>query len=189
VTFSLLQLSKTELEALAASRVPARLEARMEPDSMPPAFVASRALELAVTGHPLPWATTFLIVNDEDARIIGGCGFKTGPTHGRVEVGYGVAPSAQGRGAASKALQLLVRSAFEAGATEVLAEVAPTNHASTRVVQKAGFEKIGFRIDNGNEYVVQWVKRSEASYLESAKSATMNSAGVDQAGRDDAGEA
>ncbi len=134
----------------------------MEPDSMPPAFVAKRALALAAAGHRLPWATTFLIVNDEDARIVGGCGFKSGPSNGRVEVGYRVAPSAQGRGAASQALQLLVRSAFEAGATEVLAEVSPTNHASTRVVQKAGFERVGSRVDDENEFVVQWVKRSEA---------------------------
>jgi [ribosomal protein S5]-alanine N-acetyltransferase len=162
MTFSLIQLSKTELEVLAASLVPAGVEKRMEPDSMPPAFIASRALELAAAGYPLPWATTFLIVDDEDTRIVGACGFKTGPAQGRVEVGYGVAPSAQGRGAASKALQLLVYSAFEAGATEVLAEVAPTNHASTRVVQKAGFERVGSRVDNENEYVVQWVKRSEA---------------------------
>ena len=129
---------------------------------MPPAFVASRSLELAAAGHPPPWSTTFLIVNDQDSRIVGGCGFKTVPKNGRVEVGYGVAPAVQGRGAATEALQLLVHSAFEAGATEVLAEVAPTNHASTRVVQKAGFEKIGARVNNENEYVVQWAKRSEA---------------------------
>jgi [ribosomal protein S5]-alanine N-acetyltransferase len=170
VTFSLLQLTKIELEALAASLVPTGLEARMEPDSMPPAFVASRALDLAAAGHPLPWTTTFLIVNDEDARVVGGCGFKTAPTHGRVEVGYGVAPSAQRRGAASQALQLLVQRAFEAGATEVLAEVAPTNHSSTRVVQKVGFEKVGSRLDHENEHVVQWVKRSEALYLPTDRS-------------------
>jgi RimJ/RimL family protein N-acetyltransferase len=82
--------------------------------------------------------------------------------NGRVEVGYGVSPAGQGRGAATAALNLLVRSAFEAGATEVLAEVAPTNHASTRVVQKAGFVQVGDRVDNENEYVIQWAKRSEA---------------------------
>jgi len=162
VTFSLLQLSRTELETLAASLVPAALEARVEPDSMPPSFVASRALELAAAGYSPPWATTFLIVNDEDGRIVGGCGFKTAPAHGRVEVGYGVAPIAQRKGAASEALHLLVQVAFEAGATEVLAEVSPTNQPSTRVVQKAGFEKIGSRLDNDNEDVVQWVKRIAA---------------------------
>jgi len=162
MTFSLLQLSKTELEALAASRVPESLEDRIEKESMPPAFVACRSLELAAAGHPAPWSTTFLIVNNEDARIVGSCGFKTVPSGGRVEVGYGVAPTARGRGAATEALQLLTHRAFEAGATEVLAEVAPTNHASTRVVQKLAFEEVGARVDKENEYVVQWAKRSEA---------------------------
>ena len=162
MTFSLLQLSKTALEALAASRVPEGLESRAAPESMPPAFVASRSLELAAAGHPAPWSTTFLIVSDQDNRIVGGCGFKTAPRSGRVEVGYGVSPTVRGRGAATAALKLLLHNAFEAGATEVLAEVAPSNHASTRVVQKAGFVQVGARVDNENEYVVQWVKRSVA---------------------------
>ena len=162
MTFSLLQLSKTALEALAESRVPEGLENRAAPESMPPAFVASRSLELAAAGNPAPWSTTFLIVNNQDERIVGGCGFKTAPHSGRVEVGYGVAPTMQGKGAATAALKLLLHNAFEAGATEVLAEIAPTNHASTRVVQKAGFVQIGARVDNENEYVVQWVKRSVA---------------------------
>ena len=162
MTFSLLQLSKTALEALAASRVPEGLETRIQQDSLPPAFVAARSLELAAAGHPAPWSTTFLIVNNEDTRIIGGCGFKTAPLNGRVEVGYGVAPAAQGQGAATAALHLLLQRAFEAGAIEVLAEVEPINHASIRVVQKAGFKNVGSRINNENEYVVQWAKRSEA---------------------------
>jgi len=162
MTFSLLQLSQTALEALAASRVPDGFENRAAPDSMPPPFVASRSLEFAAAGHPAPWSTTFLIVNDEDTQIVGGCGFKTVPNNGRVEVGYGVSPTVQGRGAATAALKLLLQRAFEGGADEVLAEVAPTNHASTRVVQKAGFVQVGARVDNQNEYVVQWVKRSEA---------------------------
>ena len=47
MTFSLLQLSKTELEALAASRVPESLEDRIEKESMPPAFVACRSADVA----------------------------------------------------------------------------------------------------------------------------------------------
>jgi len=160
--FSLLQLSRTAIEALAASRVPEGLEDRVEDEAMPPAFVAARAIDLAAAGHPAPWSTTFLIVDDEDSRIVGGCGFKTVPRNGRVEVGYGVAPTARGRGAATEALRLLVYKAFEAGAIEVLAEVAPTNLASTRVVRKAGFEKVGTRVDDDNEFVVQWSKRSDA---------------------------
>jgi RimJ/RimL family protein N-acetyltransferase len=161
MSFSLLQLSKTALEMLAASRVPEGLGYRIEPDSLPPAFVASRSLQLAAAGHPTPWSTSFLIVDLAEARIVGGCGFKTVPAQGRVEVGYGVAPGARGKGAATAALRMLLHKAFEAGATEVLAEVAPTNRASIRVVQKAGFEKTGARVDGQNEYVVQWSSRSE----------------------------
>ena len=162
MTFSLLQLSRTELDAIADARLPEGLADRLEQDALPPAFVAARAIELAKAGHPTPWSTTFLIVNNDDLRVIGGCGFKTAPMNGRVEIGYGVAPSAQGRGAASAAVQLLVRMAFDAGAAEVLAEVAPTNHASTRVVQKVGFEQVGERVDHDNEYLIQWLKRREA---------------------------
>ena len=160
--FSLLQLSGTELEALAASQVPKGLEDRVERESMPPAFVASRSIEFGAAGHPAPWSTTFLIVNNEDNRIVGGCGFKTVPTDGRVEVGYGVAPIAQGKGAATQAISLLVRKAFDAGATEILAEISPTNYPSTRVVQKLGFKPVGARVDKENEHVIQWVKSSEA---------------------------
>ena len=157
--FALLQLSKPDLEALAASRTPKGMESRVEENALLPAFVAARSLALAAAGHPLPWSTTFLIVNSKSARIVGGCGFKTIPQDGRVEVGYGFSPTARGRGAATAALKILLRRAFDAGAIEVLAEVAPTNQASTRVVQKAGFEMAGARIDRENEYVIQWVKR------------------------------
>ena len=160
--FSLLQLSRPALEALAASRVPDGLEGRFAPDALPPSFVASRSLVLAAAGHSEPWATTYLIVDDDDNRIVGGCGFKTAPQDGRVEVGYGVSPAEQGRGAATQALEMLLRRAFEAGANEVLVEVAPTNHASNRVVQKLGFAVVGARIDGDNEYLVQWAKRSGA---------------------------
>jgi [ribosomal protein S5]-alanine N-acetyltransferase len=124
MTFSLLQLSKTALEALAASRVPEGLEDRAEPNAMPPAFVASRSLELAAKGHPAPWSTTFLIVSNEDSRIVGGCGFKDVPINGRVKIGYGVSPARQGKGAETAALKQLLTRAFDAGATEVLAEIA-----------------------------------------------------------------
>jgi [ribosomal protein S5]-alanine N-acetyltransferase len=159
---SLLQTSQSDLEAIAESRVPERLKGRAANGSTPPAFVAARALSLAEAGHPAPWSTTFLIVNERDTQIVGGCGFKTVPRDGRVEIGYGVAPTAQGYGVATAALKLLLEKAFLAGASEVLAEVAPTNHASTRIVEKAGFLQVGTRVDEEDEYVVQWLKRGDA---------------------------
>lgn len=159
MTFSLQPLSDSELETLAASGVPEQLAPRLERDALPPAFVAARALRLRAQGQPEPWSSTFLIVDDDDRKIVGGCGFKTAPDDGRVEVGYGVAPAAWGRGAATAALVMLLDKAFAAGAQEVVAEIVPTNHASIRVVRKAGFVPSDSRVDEAGEYVVRWIKR------------------------------
>jgi ribosomal-protein-alanine N-acetyltransferase len=158
--YSLRQLSSAELEDLAASRVPAHLVERIESGALPPAFVAARSLRLAAQGHGEPWATSYLIVRDHDQRIVGACGFKTAPSAGRVELGYGVAAAARGQGAATAALKLLLAMAFDAGATSVLAEVVPENEASTKVVQKNGFIRTGAGHDKDGEYVVQWVRSS-----------------------------
>ncbi len=162
VPFTLLPLSKPQLESLAASREPEELQLRAEHGSLPPTFVAARSLELAAAPENATWASTFLIVRNEDSRFVGACGFKTAPNAGRVEIGYGVSPVARGQGAATAALKLLSHIAFEAGAAEVLAEVLPSNVASIRVVEKAGFALVGSRTDEDNEFVLQWIRRSGA---------------------------
>ena len=160
--YALQPLSTPSLEWLAESRIPEELAKRAEPGSMPPAFVAARALKLQATpGHPnLP--TSYLIVRKEDSRFVGACGFKTPLGINRVEVGYGVSPSPQGRGAASAALKLLTEIALQSGTSEVLAEIVPNNAASIRVAQKAGFRQVGTRVDEDNDYVTQWLYRSGA---------------------------
>jgi RimJ/RimL family protein N-acetyltransferase len=158
--FSLRQISKSELESLSASRTPESLEGRVEPESMPPAFVAVRTLKLLTAGLPSPWSTCFLIVHDKTNKIIGSCGFKNAPMNGRVEVGYGVASAARCNGAATAALRQLLEMAFAAGEKEVMAEIEPANLASSRVVQKLGFVAVGHRTNEEGEHVVQWIKRS-----------------------------
>ena len=160
--FSLHPLSTSALKAIEASLLPEELIGRAVPDAMPPPFVASRALQLEAAADAQPVSTSYLIVRSEDSRLVGACGFKTALGAQRVEVGYGVASSAQGQGAATTALRLLAEVAFSSGSTEVLVEVVPENIASLRVVQKAGFLHIGERRDEDNELVTQWVLRSEA---------------------------
>jgi RimJ/RimL family protein N-acetyltransferase len=159
--FSLAALTAAELESVAGAAIPEALAARLEPGALPPPFIAARSLALSAQGTPAPWARVYLIVRSADLRIVGSCGFKTALKQGRVEVGYGVAPGAQRQGAATAALRKLVHIAFEAGATEVLAEVAPDNEVSARVARKAGFAEAGFRVDEDNEFVIQWLRRSE----------------------------
>jgi RimJ/RimL family protein N-acetyltransferase len=159
--FSLRQLSKSELEALSASRTPEGLEDRAEPESMPPSFIAVRVLRLLAAGFSAPWSSCFLIVQEKPNKIIGSCGFKNAPINGRVEVGYGVAPTARCHGAATAALRLLLEMAFAAGEKEVMAEIEPTNLASGRVVQKLGFAVVGYRVNEEGENVNQWVKSNK----------------------------
>lgn len=139
MNFALLPLSRRRLELLAALQEPDDLVTRAEPGALPPPFVAARALRVDDEAHQSDSPTSFLIVRTADARLVGSCGFKTVPRTGQVEVGYGVAAAARCTGAATAALEMLTAMAFEAGASEVLAEVLPENIASTRVVQKAGF--------------------------------------------------
>ena len=161
--YTLLQASPTDLAALAAAQpLPAAWPAVL-PGALPLPFVAQRSLQLAAAGVSLPWSTTYFVVDEAGHCIVGGCGFKHAPVNGRVDVGYGIAPAAQGKGAASAALARLVDIAFEAGATEVLAEIVPANAASIRVVQKQGFVDEGMRVDDDGDLVVLWLKRRAPS--------------------------
>lgn len=85
-------------------------------------------------------AWTWLILDDDD-RIVGECGVKGPPgDDGVVEIGYGLAGPARGRGLGGRAVAALVGEL--AGRTDVRvieAEVAPDNIASRRVVERLGF--------------------------------------------------
>jgi RimJ/RimL family protein N-acetyltransferase len=72
---------------------------------------------------------------------IGGIGFKGPPQDDAVEVGYGLAPSARGRGYATEALQAMVGLAGDLGVATVRADTDLDNVASQRVLEKAGFRR------------------------------------------------
>ena len=96
---------------------------------------------LVVEGH-LPsgeWGP-WQIRERASGLLIGGAGFKGAPDDsGMVEIGYGLAPAARGRGFATEAVGALVAHAFARGASAVRAEVEAGHVASERVVRRAGF--------------------------------------------------
>ena len=149
------------LEALAAGTSrPSNL--LVVDGALPPRHVAQRALRLLSEGESEEWCSTFFMTLEPEGIVVGACGFKGPPSQGQVEVGYGVAPSMRKQGYASAALRSLLNIAFCSGeVTEVLAEVSPSNEASSRVVEKLGFVSTGTRVDEEGEVVVQWVARSE----------------------------
>src|SRR5262249_3597981 len=62
-----------------------------------------------------------------------------------VELSYGVAPAARGRGVAARAVRLVSRWCLEdAGFRRVELHIAPANTASRRVAESAGFVHAGW---------------------------------------------
>ncbi len=149
-----------DLRLLALAQVPATLALRALAEAMPPPFVADRSLQQLGAGKPLAWCAPFYMVRNDDAAIVGSCGFKDMPKQGRVEIGYGVAPQARRQGMAGAAVaQLLALANASDEVREVLAQVSPANVASTRVVQRLGFLPCGQQLDHEGEMLVQWVCR------------------------------
>lgn len=97
-----------------------------------------------IASHP-DWLSPFghrLIIERATSEVVGSLGLFWPPTEGRVEVGYGVVPSRQGRGYASEATAALSSFALSLdGVHTVYADIEPTNPASARVLEKAGFSR------------------------------------------------
>lgn len=160
--FTLQSITRQQLCDLAESRIPPELESRAAEGALPPAFVASRSLAQLAQGKSELWCSTFLIVRDTDSQVVGACGFKNEPKAGRVEIGYGVSETCRRQGAASAAVEILLKMAFSNGATEVIAEILPLNAASVSVVEKLGFRNTGARVTQDNETLNQWLAKSDA---------------------------
>jgi RimJ/RimL family protein N-acetyltransferase len=103
-----------------------------------------------------PWRQPWLV--RYQGRIVGMVGAKGRPVDGRVEIGYGLVPSARGQGVATEAVGALLAAFTRAGAAgvhEIVAETLTGNHASRRVLSKLGFEQTG-RHDGPEGELLTW---------------------------------
>jgi RimJ/RimL family protein N-acetyltransferase len=99
-------------------------------------------LEAGLDPRPFGAFLVVIVSNDADSPplVIGGAGFHGGVDDGgRVEIGYAIVPSHQGRGYATRALGLLIERARELGALGLFAEVDAENAASRAVLARCGF--------------------------------------------------
>ena len=112
-----------------------------------------------------PWIHGFVAVHRIDGNVIGGCAFKGPPgADGVVEIAYGVAPEHQGKGYATEAAAALVGYAFGHGQVRVVrAHTRPEPNASTRVLTKCGFRRVGEVIDPEDGLVWRWEKNNETA--------------------------
>ncbi|MFE7141313.1 GNAT family N-acetyltransferase [Streptomyces sp. NPDC057644] len=118
--------------------------------------VAGRFLErCATTGDPQPFGP-YLIRRRSDHRAIGGMGFHRPPDeHGNVTIGYGLVPSARGKGYASEALRALLSLARAEGAASVKGDADHDNTASQHVMRAAGMLPVG-EDDRVRYFAISW---------------------------------
>jgi RimJ/RimL family protein N-acetyltransferase len=96
----------------------------------------------AATGEKRPFGH-YRITRLADGRAVGGIGFKGRPDGGRVEIGYGPAPSARGHGYGAEAVVALLTLAADHGLSTVIADTTLDNIASQRTLIRAGFRLTG----------------------------------------------
>ena len=111
-----------------------------------------------------PWIHGFSFMHRDSNVVVGKGGFKGPPAaDGVVEIAYGVDPDYQGKGYATEAAQALAAFAFSSGRVRVVrAHTLPESNASTRVLTKCGFRRIGEVIDPEDGLVWRWEKDAEA---------------------------
>ena len=95
-----------------------------------------------------PWSRSFRVVHLETGDDVGSCGFKGPPVEGAVEIAYAIAPDWQGKGFATEAATALTDFAFGSADVRVVrAHTLPAANASTKVLAKCGFRRVGEVID------------------------------------------
>src|SRR5262245_36473709 len=145
-------------------------EARAEVEAMSPADRAHVSADWLARLRALtsadPWTLGFSLVHRDSATVVGSAGF-TGPpdADGVVEISYGVNPDHQNKGYATEAAQALTTYAFSSGKVSLVrAHTRPEPNASTRVLAKCGFRRVGEVIDPEDGLVWRWEKhRNEAA--------------------------
>jgi ribosomal-protein-alanine N-acetyltransferase len=121
--------------------------------------------ELQAATIPDPWTHGFALVHAASRTVIGMCGFKGPPgADGVVEIAYGIVPAYRGKGFATEAAQALMSYAFASGRVRVVrAHTLPELNASTTVLAKCGFKRVGEVVDPEDGLVWRWEKYEEAA--------------------------
>jgi ribosomal-protein-alanine N-acetyltransferase len=117
---------------------------------------------LESSGEIDPWIHGFTLVHKNSGTAVGSCGFKGPPDEpGMVEIAYAIDPEHQGKGYATEAAAALVSYALGSDQVHLVrAHTLPVHNASTRVLTKCGFQRVGEAIDPDDGLVWRWEYRS-----------------------------
>ena len=103
-----------------------------------------------------PWCG-YLCARPEDGVLIGSGGFKGVPDEaGTVEIAYYIFADFEGAGLGLATARTLFEVARDAGASAVVAHTLPEPSASTSILTRLGFERMGDRMDPEDGLVWRW---------------------------------
>jgi len=112
-------------------------------DNIPQPYTADAAAAY-ISGEIVPDETSFAITDAASGRVLGSIGVTWSRQRDVGEIGYWIRGDARRRGAVTRALVLLSRSALlEEGAARVQLRADPQNIGSCRAAEKAGFRREG----------------------------------------------
>ena len=100
---------------------------------------------------------SYLCIDKGTNTLVGNGGYKGPPSESAVEIGYEIAPSFRGNGLATEFAGALVKNAFtDQRVTRVFAHTLSTRNASTRVLEKCGFNWVEELIDSEEGGIWRW---------------------------------
>lgn len=115
------------------------------------AMLAGLAAQIRAAFDPCAWLVL------DGTRLVGLISLTAAPTVGTITIGYGIAPSEQGRGAATSAVAALLDWArSDARVQRIEAETGTGNLASQRALERNGFANVGERTDAEDGALFCW---------------------------------
>lgn len=150
----IISLTSSAFDALANGIVPSDLRL-LQDSAIAPREVLRMLSDLnraiAADFSPSAW----MII--DDGEIVGLCSIIRPPENGELHIGYGVAPSREGRGIATAAVaELLDWARSDPRVRRVSAETAVDNVGSQRVLERNGFSPTGRRTDPEDGPLICW---------------------------------
>ncbi|WP_447762261.1 GNAT family N-acetyltransferase [Sphingopyxis panaciterrae] len=140
----IVETTNEDYVALAEGRAPRNFKLADTPIG-PPGVIEMLAEIAAQVGQIFSPASWLIVDEHEVVRL---CSVTRPPQEGVIDIGYGIAPSRQSRGIASRAIgEVVAWATREPALRAITAETSVTNLPSERVLVRNGFCKVGERSD------------------------------------------
>lgn len=108
----------------------------------------------AETAEETDRQASWMITHDDE--VVGMISSTKPSGHRRFELGYGIAPTREGRGHTTAAVGEMIRVSRAQGLVGLTAETGIDNRGSQRVLEKSGFRRTGLRHDDEDGALVTW---------------------------------